>query len=123
MFFRRQWGTVCDDDWNINSAQVACRELGYLGARQALHGGQVPRGVGQIWLDNVRCTGRESNLSSCSHAGLGNNDCSHSEDAGVVCSSEGKCTTRFFTTKFCHWRHIYCTIHSTKTLFAFHCSS
>ena len=39
------------------------------------------------WLDNVRCSGNERRLASCSHNGYGNEDCSHSEDIALDCSS------------------------------------
>ena len=42
-------------------------------------------GVGPIFLDNVACTGLERTLTQCSHNGIGNNNCRHSEDAGVNC--------------------------------------
>ena len=42
-------------------------------------------GTGSIWLDEVSCYGTESTLVSCSHNGLGSNDCDHYEDAGVYC--------------------------------------
>ncbi|NXA46219.1 HIPL1 protein, partial [Nothocercus julius] len=44
-------------------------------------GGRLP-----ILLDDVRCSGRERRLLECAHAGVGTHDCTHEEDAGVVCS-------------------------------------
>ena len=42
-------------------------------------------GSGTILLDDVICSGTESDLLSCSHNGLRVHDCDHSEDAGVRC--------------------------------------
>ncbi|XP_028414057.1 deleted in malignant brain tumors 1 protein-like [Dendronephthya gigantea] len=85
IFYNETWGTICDDQWNIKDAQVVCRQLGYKKALAALQGYRVPSGSGQIWLDNVRCSGNEQNLASCSHRGWGVHNCRHSEDAGVNC--------------------------------------
>ena len=89
VFYNDQWGTVCDDSWDKNDANVVCRQLGYKYAFRALQGSDVPDGSGQIWLDDVDCTGSEKNLSSCSHKKWGNHNCDHSHDAGVECSSNG----------------------------------
>ena len=43
---------------------------------------------GPIILDNVVCTGSESNLFECSHNEILQNNCEHSEDVAVICSSE-----------------------------------
>ena len=87
VYYNGQWGTVCDDGWDMNDAHVACRQLGYNYAVRALQGSQgVPDGSGQIWLDDVGCTKGEADLSSCSHSGWGKHNCIHSEDAGVECS-------------------------------------
>ncbi len=32
IFFRGQWGTVCDDNFGYTEAAVACRQLGYSSA-------------------------------------------------------------------------------------------
>ena len=48
------------------------------------------QGTGSILLDNVNCLGSETNLLKCSRGGrntrLFDNNCDHSEDAGVKCN-------------------------------------
>ena len=89
VYYNGRWGTVCDDNWDINDARVACRQLGFPDAEAAYQGHRVRDGTGQIWLDNVNCRGYESSLFSCSHYGWGRHDCSHGEDAGVRCKDTG----------------------------------
>lgn len=86
IFHNGQWGTVCDDDWDIRNARVVCREMGCGDALSAKINAFFGEGTGDILLDNVKCTGNESSLEQCSHRGLGTHDCFHKEDAGVICA-------------------------------------
>ncbi|XP_048587199.1 deleted in malignant brain tumors 1 protein isoform X2 [Nematostella vectensis] len=85
IFHNNKWGTVCDDNWDIKDGHVVCRMLGYKRAEKALPRAACGRGSGQIWLDNVQCSGRESSIDYCAHKPWGKHNCGHHEDAGVVC--------------------------------------
>ena len=90
IFYRGQWGAICDNSWDMNDAEVVCRQLGYNFTIRALRGSEVPSGSGQIWLDNVGCFGQEQNLTECYHNVWGNHSCNHSQVAGVECSDTGE---------------------------------
>ena len=85
LWYGDRWGTVCDEDWDYNDAQVVCRELGlpYQNA-VAITGGAFGRGTQKSLLDGVYCTGSESKLSLCAYKEPGREIC---ETAGVICQS------------------------------------
>ncbi|XP_030041880.1 scavenger receptor cysteine-rich domain-containing group B protein [Microcaecilia unicolor] len=85
IFFLLQWGTVCDDAWDLRDAQVVCRQMGCSTALEAWEEGHYGPGNGYIFLDNLKCRGNESSLLHCSHIRWGVHNCDHSEDAGVSC--------------------------------------
>nr|XP_020664397.1 deleted in malignant brain tumors 1 protein-like isoform X2 [Pogona vitticeps] len=94
VFHSGRWGTVCDDDWDMNAARVACRQLGCGNAISPVGKAQFGQGRGDIFLDDMSCVGNELRLEQCSHRGWGNHNCNHREDAGVICSgSTGIITT------------------------------
>ena len=111
--FRGNWGTVCDDEWDQNDANVACRQLGYsdrgknkylsscrcysftlVGAKAVESVASMPpraidlygQGTGTIFLDDLECSGNESNLFEC----IRKSNCQHDEDAGLVCQNDGE---------------------------------
>ena len=90
VFYNGEWGTICDDGWDIRDARVACRQLGYPDAVRFLPGSQYSSGSGCIWLAHIACTGKEQNLANCSHTGWGIHNCRHSKDSGVECTRTGK---------------------------------
>ena len=85
LFRDGHWGTVCDDYWDINDAQVVCRELGYSRALLAPGTALFGEGNGHIWLDNVHCVGNETSIENCQHNGWNSHNCHHYEDASVIC--------------------------------------
>uniref|UniRef100_H3A611 Soluble scavenger receptor cysteine-rich domain-containing protein SSC5D n=1 Tax=Latimeria chalumnae TaxID=7897 RepID=H3A611_LATCH len=93
IFYQEEWGTVCDDDWDINGANVVCQQLGCGTAVEYLKSSSFGRGSGPILLDNVNCDGTESKLSACRSLGWGVHNCGHHEDSGVICTGFGTPTS------------------------------
>lgn len=81
-------GTICDDyfDSNNNGAIVVCRSLGLPVTNAAVlpYGSLWETASGPIVMDDISCTGNEADLTECSY--ITTNNCSHSEDVGVVCA-------------------------------------
>lgn len=110
------WGTVCNNynrrysGFDLHAAAVACRQLGYSGYGELATWSlsvqcnywtrTIPSGVivnvffGEgsfavpIHLDRVDCDGTESNLLECSHNPIGENDCAHDKDVGIMCEQK-----------------------------------
>ena len=86
LFYQGNWGTVCDDSWDINDATVVCRMLGFDSALSAPGRAFFGQGTGDIIFDDVHCNGDEETIQNCRHNGYLNHNCGHWEDAGVICT-------------------------------------
>uniref|UniRef100_H2ZYN7 SRCR domain-containing protein n=1 Tax=Latimeria chalumnae TaxID=7897 RepID=H2ZYN7_LATCH len=85
------WGTLCDHQWDLQDADVLCRQLhcGYaVNATTEAYFGEGQGHSGKIWLDDLSCSGNESTLWQCPSREWGHHDCSPKEDAGVLCSGK-----------------------------------
>lgn len=85
------WGTVCDDNFDTNAAAVVCRMLNFP-TQGALQEGSAffKPGTGQIWLDDIDCNGKETDIALCGHRGWGRTSCDHNEDVSVICAGSSQ---------------------------------
>ena len=85
MFYKGEWGTVCNNGWNFprgKNLDVVCRELGFAQGREI--NTRYP-GTGTTWLDGVTCSGDEESMVNCPHKSWADTNCPHSQDVSVDC--------------------------------------
>ncbi|XP_042201800.1 antigen WC1.1-like [Callorhinchus milii] len=85
IYYNGTWGTVCDDSWGLLEADVVCKQLGCGSAVNAASSAPCGRVPGPVWLDEVRCSGKESALWECASSPWGQHDFYHKEDVSILC--------------------------------------
>ena len=84
-----EWGTICDDDWDLMDGDVVCKQLGFEhGAHSVIDGAGLGEGMGPIMLSSINCGTEETMLEDCPNSGWKTHSCSHIEDAGVICRTD-----------------------------------
>ena len=79
------WGTVCGDTFTAVEVRVLCSML-KLGPGTEIDNIKYMTDHGTIWLDDVRCSGRETDIAECSHNGWGVHNCQHEKDVAISCT-------------------------------------
>lgn len=103
MYQSGSWGTICDEGWDKEDADVVCWQLGYPDAVSHKRLAEFGLGSGLIVITNVDCSGNENNLHDCMYS-TQTTGCSHSEDAGVICRSKFKQILYVvYNLHFCVW--------------------
>ncbi|NXE10805.1 C163A protein, partial [Lophotis ruficrista] len=83
---RGQWGSVGDENWDMEDAEVTCQHLG-CGSAAGAYAASSRFGVstGPVSLALVDCKGNEATLWDCEIRGWGPYSAVHNFDTAVVC--------------------------------------
>ena len=87
-----QWGSICDNGFDIKDADVICRMLRFSYAILALASSTADDLYGEpplenFVLSNLKCNGNEESIfTECIHPGEWSETCNKSEIAGVQCA-------------------------------------
>ena len=93
VYANTSWVWVCADQWDKQAADVACRMMDFEGSTAATikYENEKKKEV-RLWLNNIKCTGKESTLLLCGHHDIsaGSQNCKGKGKAGVKCKPKGR---------------------------------
>lgn len=92
VLYQGDWHSICNREWDLDDADVICRQLGYPLATFALtDNSELSNWTNKktaTFLDRLGCTGTEANLAECQMSYTTTVLCGNTEKAGIVCQSE-----------------------------------
>lgn len=80
----QSWNPVCDDNFTIKEAEVACREMGFSTVKELKTDLFVADAL-DFGLDDIICAGTEGSLFDCAHAAWKTHNCGASEHVQLTC--------------------------------------
>ncbi|XP_029301256.1 CD5 antigen-like isoform X2 [Cottoperca gobio] len=108
------WSSVCEADFDLQDAEVVCRELG-CGAPSVLQGALYGEVEAPMWTKEFQCGGNESALLDCRSSGSDRNTCSPGKAVGLTCSEpdavrlvggDRRCAGTLEVKHHGHWRPV-----------------
>ncbi|XP_072529568.1 uncharacterized protein [Salminus brasiliensis] len=102
VYHNAEWGSVCDDLWDIKDTEVVCKQLGCGPAKRAGGSSAFGAGEGTVWLNRVTCKGNEFHLWDCPHSLKRHTGCSHRAEvscADIFVTSTSTIASEITTTK------------------------
>ncbi|XP_043944244.1 deleted in malignant brain tumors 1 protein-like [Protopterus annectens] len=80
------WESVCGSNWGMNEAKAVCAQLHCGFPVQVNSNSYFGQGSGDVFRQMIMCSGNEISLFSCNFSQPRPSDCTHAQDASVICS-------------------------------------
>ena len=85
VFYRRRWGKICRNKWDINDVKVVCKQLGFRDALAEFMTGMNTTGKNiSVVMSDIACTGKEPVLAQCNRLD-GEHKCPEDIGAQALC--------------------------------------
>ncbi|XP_028275146.1 scavenger receptor cysteine-rich type 1 protein M130-like [Parambassis ranga] len=108
----QSWSSVCEDDFNLQNAEVVCRELS-CGAPSVLQGALYGAVEPLVWSTEFQCEGNESALLDCDRTSSARSSCSAGKAVGLTCSDNirlvgenSRCAGDLEVNMYTEWRPV-----------------